>query len=242
MQSALRLIFPPQCVSCGSLVEEAFTLCGTCWRDTPFISGNVCDQCGTPLPGVSSGGSERCDDCLTIKRPWNNGRAALIYRGNARRIVLGLKHGDRLDLAKPAAQWMLAAAKPLLLPDMPPDMSIVPIPVYWQRLLKRRYNQAAVLSQRIASSLSLKFEPDAIVRVRKTAVHDGMGREERFANMSDAIQPHPRKPRALAGKRVILVDDVMTSGATLAAATDACHASGAIHVSVLILARVAKDT
>ena len=105
MQSLLRLAFPPQCISCGDLVEEEFGLCGGCWRETPFVTGLVCDCCGVPFPGDDTSKPVYCDDCLTLARPWRHGRAALIYRDNARRLVLALKHGDRLDLARPMAHW-----------------------------------------------------------------------------------------------------------------------------------------
>jgi len=238
MQSALRLIFPPQCVSCGSLVDSEFTLCGDCWRQTPFINGNVCDQCGTPLAGEPCGTPEYCDDCLTIARPWAQGRAALLYRDNGRRLVLALKHGDRLDLAKPAARWLAAVGRPIL----QSGMVVVPVPAHWQRLLRRRYNQAAELARQMAAISGHDCCPDALFRSRKTAVQDGMGRDERFRNMSAAIRPNPRRKAILQGRAVVLVDDVMTSGATLAAATEACLVAGATHVCVLVLARVAKDT
>jgi predicted amidophosphoribosyltransferase len=238
MQRALRLIFPPQCLSCDALVETEFSLCATCWRDTPFIGGLVCNDCGTPLPGEDTAVNERCDDCIVIARPWVAGHAALLYQSNARRLVLSLKHGDRHDLARPAVQWMAAASKPLI----QPDMVVVPFPAHWLRLLKRRYNQAAILAKGLASQCNLAFLPDPLVRSRRTKVQDGMGRNQRFSNLSGAVIPHPRHPNALNGRDVLLVDDVMTSGATLAAATEACHASGANRVFISVLARVAKDT
>ena len=237
LQTALDLIYPPQCVMCDAILGAPFQLCGACWRATPFISGLVCDTCGTPLPGDDTGRAETCDDCLHIARPWDRGRAALLYRDGARRLVLALKHGDRQDLSHPAARWMAAAAGPILRPDM----LIVPIPAHWLRLMQRRYNQAALLANRIGQNTSLPVAPDALVRVKRTRVQDGMIRDDRFRNVADAFAPHPNRGRQLAGRAVLLVDDVMTSGATFAAATEACLGAGANHVSVLSLARVAKD-
>ncbi|MEO0752991.1 MAG: double zinc ribbon domain-containing protein, partial [Pseudomonadota bacterium] len=136
LQTALRLVYPARCLTCDTLVEDDFGLCGTCWRDTPFISGLVCDSCGVPLPGEDTGAPETCDECLRIARPWVQGRAALMYKDLGRKLVLSLKHGDRGDLAKPAAGWLARAAKPLLRPDM----LIAPVPLYWSRMLKRRFN------------------------------------------------------------------------------------------------------
>ena len=237
LQGALHLIYPPQCLSCDAMVTTDFGLCGTCWRDTPFVGGLVCDQCGVPLPGDDPGHALRCDDCLTIARPWSQGRAALLYRDNARKIVLSLKHGDRLDLARPAAQWLLRAAQPMLRPGM----VVVPVPLHWTRLLKRRYNQAALLSGALAKLASLQHCPDLLVRRRSTGTQEGRDRDGRFRNMDSSIAVHPKRARQIEGRHALLVDDVMTSGATLAAASEACIAAGATGVSVLVLARVAKD-
>ncbi|TCO73465.1 ComF family protein [Rhodovulum euryhalinum] len=235
-QSALRLIYPPRCVSCGEMVERDFALCATCWGQMDFISGLVCDCCGTPLPGEENGEPEYCDECLARPRPWSRGRAAVLYRDKARKLVLAFKHGDRTDLARPAADWMLRAARPIL----SPGMVVAPVPLHRWRMVTRRYNQSALLSQAIARNAGFTHWPDLLVRTRKTRVQDGMGAEERFANLAGALTVHPRYRERLRDRMVLLVDDVMTSGATLSAAADACLAAGADEVRVLVLARVAK--
>jgi predicted amidophosphoribosyltransferase len=237
LQSVLRLIYPPQCLSCAEPVDTDFALCPACWRDASFIDGLVCDACGLPLPGEDAGHPVHCDDCLTIARPWSRGRAAVMYSGTGRRIVLGLKHADRLDYARAAAGWMARAAKPILLPDM----IVVPVPLHWTRLLRRRYNQSALLANAVARSVGLDACPDLLVRPRNTGSQDGRDRAGRFANMSGAIRIHPRRADRIHGRALLLVDDVMTSGATLAAAAEACLAAGADRVHVLILARVGRD-
>ena len=151
MQSVLRLLYPPHCLSCAAPVTTEFGLCGACWKATPFVTGLVCDICGTPLPGTEDGTPVHCDDCLTIARPWDRGRAALVYKDNGRNLVLALKHGDRLDLVRPAAKWMQAAAAPILRPGM----LVAPVPLHWRRLLRRRYNQAALLSRAVAATAGL---------------------------------------------------------------------------------------
>ncbi len=238
LQAALHLIYPPQCLSCDALVTSDFGLCGTCWRDTPFITGLVCDHCGTPLPGQDGEGAVLCDDCLVIARPWTQGRAALLYKDNGRNLVLALKHGDRLDLARPAANWMFRAAKPML----KPGMLVAPVPLHWLRLLKRRYNQAALLSGALARLAHLEHCPDLLIRRRHTGTQDGRDRDGRFTNLVDAIGVHPRRAARIEGRQVLLIDDVMTAGATLAASAEACIAAGAAGISVLVLARVAKDS
>jgi predicted amidophosphoribosyltransferase len=237
MQAALRWVYPPHCLSCDAPVTIDFGLCGDCWRETAFIGGLVCDLCGTPLPGEETGEAVHCDDCLAVARPWSQGRAALLYKDNGRRLVLALKHGDRLDLAIPASGWMHRAAAPLL----KPGMVVAPVPLHWLRLFRRRYNQAALLAGHVARLAGLTQFPDLLLRRRNTGSQEGRDRDGRFRNMQAAITLNPRWAAAVAGKPVLLVDDVMTSGATLAAATEACLAGGASTVSVLVLARVAKE-
>lgn len=236
LRSAVHLIYPPQCIFCAERVTTDFALCGTCWRETPFVSGLVCDSCGTPLPGEDTGKSEHCDDCLQIARPWGRGRAALLYQDKGRQMVLALKHGDRQDLARPAAAWLLRAARPLL----QPGMLVAPIPLHWFRLFRRRYNQSALLSRLVALGAGLDHAPDLLLRHRATPSQERKGRDDRFANVAQAISLHPRQRARVQGRHVLLIDDVMTSGATLAVASDACLAGGATAVSVLVLARVAK--
>lgn len=237
LQAALRLIYPPRCLTCDALVTTDFGLCADCWRETSFITGLVCDLCGTPLPGEDPGHAAQCDDCLSIARPWARGRAALLYRDNGRRLVLSLKHGDRLDLAGPAAGWMGKAALAVL----QPGMLVAPVPLHWTRLVSRRYNQAALLSAGVARMAGLAHCPDLLLRRRHTGTQEGRDRDGRFRNLDGAVRVHPGRAGALAGRPVLLIDDVMTSGATLAACAEACLSAGASQVSVLVLARVAKD-
>ncbi|MEX0317739.1 MAG: double zinc ribbon domain-containing protein [Ruegeria sp.] len=237
IQTAVELIYPPRCLGCGDLVTSDFGLCGPCWRDTPFIGGTICESCGTPLPGDTDGHRIECDDCMTTPRPWKDGRAALLYTGRARRMILALKHGDRPELARPAALWMARAGKDLLREGM----LIAPVPLHWSRLVKRRYNQSALLAQHLGRETGLAVCPDLLIRAQRTPVLDGKTAAERAETLSQAIAPHPKRRHRMAARDVLLVDDVMTSGATLAACARACLNAGANHIFVLTLARVAKD-
>lgn len=235
MQSVIRAIYPAQCVACDALTEAEHGLCGACWRDTWFIHGTCCDTCGMPLPGEGTG--LQCDDCMVIARPWDKGRAALVYKDVGRRLALGLKHGDRLDLVPSLATWMAHAGRPLLTPDT----LLVPVPLHWTRLLKRRYNQAAELAKGVGRITGAEVRADALHRPKRTRALDGHNRDARFAALEGAIVSHPRRAAFLKDRDVVIVDDVMTSGATFAASSEACLNAGARSVCVLALARVVKD-
>lgn len=237
-QSVVDAIYPPGCAFCDAETEATGGLCGACWRDTQFLRGCVCDQCGAPLPGEDAAPGLRCDDCLVIGRPWSRGRAALAYAGPARAMVLRLKHGDRLDLVAPAAQWMADAGREIW-PDAP---LLVPVPCHWTRRARRRYNQAALLARAISRQTGADVAPRALVRTSRTALLDGKNQEARFEMLSGAIAAHPSQAGVIVGRNVIVIDDVMTSGATLAASTEALFAAEAKDVRVLALARVLKET
>ncbi len=236
LRGAIDLILPNQCAACGELVEGGGVLCGGCWRQTPFVSGLVCDGCGVPLPG-SDDTCVLCDECLTWPPAWSHGRTALMYRDTARRLVLALKHGDRLDLVGPASDWMLRAARPLVRPDM----IVVPVPVHRWRLMRRRYNQAALLAHGVAKRAHLACIPDALRRERPTGTQDRKSRQARYDNLDGAFSIAPGRAAKIAGRHILLVDDVMTSGATLTGCTEILRAAGASDVSTVVLARVARD-
>jgi len=234
-EATRRVLYPPACVACGAATEGDWNLCGPCWREAGFLAGTlVCDACGVPLPGRDDGTEGTlCDDCLRRPRPWSRGRAALPYRGPGRALVLALKHADRTDLAKPLGLWLATAARPLLLPGQ----VLVPVPLHWTRLLLRRQNQAQLLAREAGRTLGLPVLPDALLRRRATRSLGREGREARAKAMEGAIAPHPWRGRDLQGRPVLLVDDVMTSGATLSAAALAARAAGATDVRILVVAR-----
>lgn len=179
-----------------------------------------------------------CDACMQTPRPWNKGRAALKYSDTGRKLVLALKHGDRQEIAKPAALWMADALGDIL----PAETLIVPVPLHWRRMLARRFNQSALLAHSLARRLDASACLDLLQRSRHTQSLDGKSKVERFETLQDAIRVSPKHAEKVKGRSVLVVDDVFTSGATFSAATQALHHAGAASVFVVALARVAKDT
>ncbi|MEO0386821.1 MAG: phosphoribosyltransferase family protein [Pseudomonadota bacterium] len=160
----------------------------------------------------------------------------MLYEGTGRRIVLALKHGDRLDLLRTVSGWMRRAGGALC-----EDADIIaPIPLHWRRFVARRYNQSAELARQGVLSARADRVPDLLRRVRWTPPQEGMGRETRFQTQHGALALTPRHRDRVAGAHVLLIDDVMTSGATLGAATEALRPAGPASISVLVLARVAQ--
>ncbi|MCR9088983.1 MAG: double zinc ribbon domain-containing protein [Rhodobacteraceae bacterium] len=236
LQAALKMIFPDQCLLCGALTDCANGLCPGCWRDTPFLLTRGCVLCGAPILGDEDGTDARCDECHADGRPWDRGASVMLYRGTARRLVMAIKHGDRLDLLPRLAAWMVPKARPLA----PPGTLIVPVPIHWRRLLRRRHNQAAGLARPLAAALDCPCLPDALIRLRATPLQRKMTHEERAALQLGSVAPAPLWRDRLKDQNILLVDDVMTTGATLAACAAACYAAGAREVSVVTLARVAR--
>jgi ComF family protein len=228
-------IYPPRCLACTVATDQPHGLCPACWRDTHFIAGTTCRSCGVPLIG-EAGAEDVCEGCLRHPPAWDRGAAAILYAGAGRRMVLALKHGDRLDMVRPLAGWMAAAGRDILAAA---DV-IAPVPLHWRRLLGRRYNQSAELARRLGKISGRTVVPDLLLRHRATTPQDG-SRAARAANQAGAFAVNPRRAAGVASTAVVLVDDVLTSGATLSACADCLRAAGAARVDVLALARVAFE-
>lgn len=232
-EALAEALYPPLCIACRAEVMTPHGLCPDCRTETHFITSPLCTRCGAPLHGAVD--APICDHCLHAELAFDAARAALTYGGAARRMVLRLKHADRLDLARPLGAWMAVAGAPLLAGA---DW-VAPVPLHPRRLLARRANQAAELARRIAAASGAPFAPGLLRRVRATDPQKDRGREARAANLAGAFAVAPRAE--VAGRRVVLVDDVMASGATLSACAGVLKAAGAAWVGVLVAARVASE-
>lgn len=232
LHGLVETIYPSRCMACDTYTDTPHGLCPDCWRETVFISGARCECCGIPLPG--EGDDLKCDTCLKFPPAWHHGAAAVMYAGSGRKLVLALKHGDRLDLAPALAGWIKTPARDLLAcADI-----IAPVPLHRSRFFRRRFNQSAELARNLTGFSTAKYAPDLLLRHRKTPSQDGLNRAARFDNQRGAFTANRRFN--MAQKSVLLVDDVMTTGATLSACAEACYAADAKNVDIVVLARVER--
>lgn len=233
---AVEAVLPWTCVSCGG-VQGGPGLCPTCWTRMPWISAPVCMCCGAPFD-VGPGLAEhrlRCAGCAGDPPVLAALRAALRYDTASRRLVLGFKHADRLQDAPVFASWLVRAGADLL----PRATIVAPVPLHWTRLAWRRYNQAAILARLVARHGALPYAADLLVRSRRTASQGVLTRDGRRRNVAGAFAVHRRWRARVTGQRVLLIDDVSTTGATLAACARVLLAEGAAAVDALTIARVA---
>ncbi len=227
-------MLPPSCLACDAPVEGEGQFCLTCFRGVNFVTAPLCARCGVPLPfDQAAGAGGVCGACEAEQPAFAEARAALRYDEATQRIILPFKYADRPEAARGIARLMLRPGGPMLAAAD----CLVPVPLHARRLRARRYNQAALLARELAKMAARPCIPDALVRIRETAPLARMGLSERRAEMRDAIRNRPGI--ALAGKHILLIDDVMTSGTTANACARALSEAGARRVDVLTAARVA---
>lgn len=237
-RGVLDVLYPPGCLACRRGVDAGTGLCAACWRDMRFIERPFCERLGTPFaqdlgPGLLSPAA------LADPPVYRRARAVARFDdGPARRLMHALKYGDRLDLARPLGAWMARAGAELLAEA---DL-LVPVPLHRSRLWRRQFNQAAVLAQEVSRRAGVAWEPSALVRVKATASQVGMTRPQRMDNVQGAFAMAPGREAAVAGRRIVLVDDVLTTGSTLNAASRVLLRGGAEAVDVLVFARVVTES
>lgn len=231
----LDLVFPPRCPLCGAGIGAQSGLCAACWGELALPGEPACVRCGRPFgEGVPEGAT--CAPCLGDPPRHDGIAAATLYNDASRRLVLALKHGNRVSLAPMMAGLM--AAK---LPFAGPDWLVVPVPLHRWRLWRRGYNQAAELARAITRRTGARLAVDALERRKPTPSLGGLGRKARRRVLSGAIRVNPRRAAGLRGARVLLIDDVLTSGATSDACVSALKRAGAERVVIVCFARVLDE-
>jgi ComF family protein len=229
---AVDLIFPPVCSGCGRLTGYAHAVCASCWAGMPFIERPYCEVLGLPF-AYDPGESAVSPEAIANPPVFDRLRSVAIHEGIVRDLVHGLKYRDRTDLAPMMAEWMIRASDGAVAAA---DM-IVPVPLHALRLWRRKFNQAAELARVIAERSARAYRPDVLRRIKRTSRQVGLGARAREDNVRGAFAVPEGAKRELAGKRIVLVDDVYTTGATVAAATRALKRAGAGDVTVLTFAR-----
>lgn len=231
----LDALLPPQCLGCREMLSADVALCASCWSKIRFIVAPLCEACGLPFP-AATGDVGLCGECLGRRRLFERARAAVVYDDGSRGLILAFKRADRTDAAPVFAGWMARAGAGLLA-----DADILaPVPLHWTRLLARKYNQAALLALAVGRLSDVPVSPELLVRLRKTRSLGTLGPVARAEAVRKAIAVHPAHAGSLAGRRVLLVDDVHTTSATAEACSRALLAEGAGAVDLLTLARTVR--
>lgn len=231
---ALRnMIVPPVCLTCEALVTEQGGCCPSCWRELRFIAKPLCPVMGIPH-SVDMGEGFLSTEAIAHPPPFERLRAVMLYDRLARRMVSSLKYADRTDLARWMAAWMAVAGKELLAEA---DF-VLPVPLHPGRLRSRRFNQSAELARNLVQGVRVKHSPELLKRKKATRQQVGLSERERERNVTGAFVVPQELKLHLKNRRVLLVDDVYTTGATSRAATRALLRGGASAVDVLVFAKV----
>ena len=235
-RGVVDFLFPPLCIACRAQVFDPGALCGECWQQIQFIDGPICECCGLPFD-LDPGAAMRCAACHSRPPAFDKARAVMRYDEKSRGPILALKHADRLDLVPAFGRWLDRGGRDLL------DECdvILPVPLHSRRLWSRRYNQSAELARALGRLARRPVNVTALIRIRPTPSQGTMpSAKARRRNMRGAFKVSERHKSAMAARNILLVDDVLTTGATADACARALKRAGAAKVFVLALARVVR--
>ena len=245
LHQLIDFVLPPRCIVTGEIVDQQGVLSPTAWRELNFIAKPQCVRCGIPFEFIEEADIQEdstqgsvCAGCMKYPPLYRMARSALVYDDASRDIVLGFKHGDQIHAAPCFVPWLERAGADIL---EHADF-LVPIPLHRWRLLRRRFNQSAVMTQHLSKSSKIPFILNALERVRATPVQGYLQPKERKKNVKNAFAvPEGIIPK-IRNKHIVLIDDVYTTGATVSECAKALLKNGAGTVDVLTLARVVKPT
>ncbi|MBA8756131.1 ComF family protein [Wolbachia pipientis] len=231
LKKATNLIFPSVCVSCECIIDENLNLCSECNKKINFLTKHYCNVCGV----VISDNIYTCGKCIINPPPFKVLRSVFAYDQHSRNMIINFKFFDNLNYVKIYAKWIPQANQD----TFQNAEVIIPIPLHKMRLFKRKYNQAALLAKELSKLSNLSYTPFAIKRLRHTVPQAGLSLKQREKNLKKAFKTSNKK--IIKNKIVILVDDVVTTGATVRSCSQEILNSGAKEVRVLSLARTVND-
>ena len=232
----LNIIIPPRCPGSGDIVTEQHQLAPHFWADLHFIEDPKCCICGYPLP-FEIGDNALCTACLDQKPYFQMSRSVFVYTPAIAKLILPFKHGDQTELAAIFSKWMAQYGAELF---KDADF-IIPVPLHYRRFWQRRYNQSALLANHLSKHTGIKTVPDALLRIKNTKSQGYMKPDERKKNVKNVFSIHPKHMEKLRGKKLILVDDVYTSGATIQEISRLLSRDAKAKTYVLTIARAVKD-
>ena len=230
-RSALDFALPPRCAGCGTIVGDVHSFCSDCWKQIEFLGDSGCATCGMPLQATDE---RTCGACLARPPRIERTRAAVAYDELSRGLAIRLKYGRKVALARTMAHYMA----PLVSRSI--DAILVPVPLHRTRLWSRGFNQSALVARELGRRLNLRSAPMALRRIRRTPPLRGMSPIQRRQTVAGAFRIADRE--AIAGKTVILIDDVLTTGSTAEACARALKRAGATRVELVSWARVVKPS
>jgi ComF family protein len=236
LRTMVDFALPPRCPGCGLIVAEEHSFCLGCWSELHFLGEPCCARCGLPFEHDGGGAEAECGGCLASPPRFDRVRAAVVYGDVPRKVALKLKYGGRPGVAETMARLMERHL------ERGPDVLLAPVPLHRWRIWKRGYNQAGLIASALARRSGGMAVLDALERHKATPYLRGMGPRERALAVRGAFAVPERRKAALAGRRVVLVDDVFTSGATANACALALKKAGAAEVQLLCWARVVKGS
>ena len=233
VMDGVDLILPPRCTLTGELVDTQGMLSAGAWAGLQFVAAPYCVCCGIPFEFETN---NKCMECIENSPPFSLARSALIYNDTSRDLILGFKHGDKTHAVRSFIPWLQKFGSEVL------DNAdfLIPVPLHPMRLMARRYNQAALMSETLSRATEIKNIPQAMRRIRVTVSQGHLTTDERTQNVRKAFDVTPKYRNLLKDKIVVLIDDVYTTGATVKECTRVLKNHGVQDVRVLTLARVLK--
>ncbi len=238
IQKLIDIVLPPRCPITGHVVDSHGTVSADGWKNLSFITKPYCDCCGFPFEFSvpETGVKNLCAACLVAPQDYDCARSSLVYNDQSRGFILRFKHGDQTQSVVAMMPWLYQAGG-----EFWGDTDvIIPVPLHRWRLLRRRYNQAALMAQGLSKKTKIPYIPDMLIRTRSTPVQGHLNASERKKNVASAFSVHPKYAGNVRGKKILMIDDVYTTGSTVNECAKVLKRSGAARVDVLTLARVVK--